>query len=315
MPVVKEKKTKSKRRNRKREISQKVIQNVIVKVGEERRAKKARRKQRRLNRADLEAIQEQQINAKVAPMVVYQTAAPFQAPQQIGLSFQQDASRIQSREDPRFLEVEPQPLEFIDKPTKKEQLSQFIDPIAETMDKGEQVASKIYTQQLFPQKKVEGNYAFGQLDQRDTSTINSSENNLARPAPKIKSLAEWVNDNGREPKYAAEPVAKMETIYATVTPSEVEGATMEYAESLKKSEEKPQKSDAGVFKAPRSKREDIQNRYRDELKSLLLQEGITESAATDYSNVPTTSKQFKDAIKLQKKRLKELNPKSKKGKK
>jgi len=302
MPVIKEKKTKTKRRNRKREISQKVIQNVIVKVGEERRAKKARRKQRRLNRADLEAIQEQQINAKVAPMVVYQTGAPFQAPQQVQ-NFAQDASRIQSRENPRYLEVEPQPLEFIEKPTKKEQLSQFIDPISETMDKGEEVKSAIYTRHVFPKERVQGNYAFGKFDQSDTSTINSSENNLARPAPKIKSLAELINDNGREARYAAEPMVKMENIYAPVAPSELEGEPMAYMENPAKPA-KP--AAAAAMRKIRSKREDVQGKYRDELKSLLLQEGFDEPTALDYSTIPVTSKEFKEAIRLQKLRLKAL---------
>lgn len=292
MPKVSKKSSKKSRKQRSK-ISQKVIQNVIVKVGEERKARKARRKQRRLNRADLEAIQEQQINAKVAPMVVYQTAAPFQAPQPVQ-SFAQEASHIKSKDNPRYLEIEPNELEFITKPTKKEQLSQLIDPIAEEMNKGEDVKSAIYTRQVFPNQKVEGNYAFGKFDESDTSTINSSENNLTKPISRIKSLAEIINDNGTIPRYANEPILKMESMY------EPAASEASFGIAPMPVEQNP------LARKPRRTRGETITAYRDELKALMLKEGIPDVEAEQYSNVPSTSKEYKEAIRLQKLRLKAL---------
>jgi len=198
MPKVSKKSSKKSRKDRRSKISQKVIQNVIVRVGEERKAKKARRKQRRINRRDLEAIQEQQINSKVAPMVVYQTAAPFQQPQPI-YNFAQEASSIKSKENPRYLEIEPQPLEFIENKSKKQQLSEFIDPVAEAMDKGENIKSSIYSREMFPQTKVAGNYAFGEFDEgsSDTASINSVAG-ITQPQSRVMTLGEWVSQNGRD---------------------------------------------------------------------------------------------------------------------
>jgi len=289
--VVEKKKRRGKSKKQRSKISQKVIQNVIVKVGEERKARKARRKQRRLNRADLEAIQEQQINAKVAPMVVYQTAAPFQAPQQIGQSFQQEASRKSSKENPRYLEIEPNELEFIENKSKKQQLSEFIDPVAEATDKGEDVKSAIYTRQVFPKEKVEGNYAFGKFDEgsSDTSSINTVSG-ITQPAGRIMSLGEWVTQNGTEAKYATDPLVRMERVYDNVSQASFGIGPMPVEQNpLAKRARKPNRP-----------KEEIQTAYKEELKKLMLQTGLGEEEAEQYSNVPKTSGQFKEAIRLQK---------------
>lgn len=291
MPKVSKKSSKKSRKDRRSKISQKVIQNVIVKVGEERKARKARRKQRRLNRADLEAIQEQQINAKVAPMVVYQTGAPFQAPQQIGQSFQQTASNTQSKENPRYLEIEPNELEFIENKSKKEQLTEFIDPVAEAMDKGEDVMSAIYTRHVFPKEKVEGNYAFGKFDESssDTSSINTVSG-ITQPAGRVMSLGEWVSQNGTQAKYATDPELRMERIYAPVSEASFGVGPMPVEQNpLAKRARKPNRP-----------KEEIQTAYKNELKKLILQSGVGEEEAEQYSNVPKTSSQFKEAIRLQK---------------
>jgi hypothetical protein len=292
--VVEKKKRRGKSKKQRSKISQKVIQNVIVKVGEERKARKARRKQRRINRADLEAIQEQQINARVAPMVVYQTAAPFQAPQQIGQSFQQTASNTQSKENPRYLEIEPNELEFITRPSKKEQLTQFIDPVAEATNAGEDARSAIYTKQVFPKEKVQGNYAFGKFDEgsSDTSSIRSVSG-ITQPASRVKSLGEWINENGTEARYANEPIVKMERIYEPVSEASFGVGPMPV-------EQNP------LARKPRRTRGETITAYRDELKALMLKEGIPDVEAEQYSNVPSTSKEFKEAIRLQKLRLKAL---------
>lgn len=295
--VVEKKKRRGKSKKERSKISQKVIQNVIVKVGEERKARKARRKQRRLNRADLEALQEQQINAKVAPMVVYQTAAPFQAPQQIGQSFQQDASTLEGKDNPRYLEIEPE-LEFITKPTKKEQLKEFINPVAEAMDTGESLRSAIYTKQVFPKEKVEGNYAFGKFDEgsSDTSSIKYVSA-ITQPAGRVMSLGEWVSQNGTEARYATDPILQMEEVYAPVSEASFGVGPM------------PVEQNPLARKARRPK-EEIQTAYKNELKKLILQSGIAEEEAEQYSNVPKTSGQFKEAIRLQKIELKRLKIKS-----
>jgi hypothetical protein len=270
---------------------------VIVKVGEERKARKARRKQRRINRADLEAIQEQQINAKVAPMVVYQTGAPFQAPQQIGQSFQQTASHTQSKENPRYLEIEPNELEFITRPTKKEQLTQFIDPVAEATDKGENIKSSIYSREMFPQTKVAGNYAFGKFDEgaSDTSSIRSVSG-ITQPAGRVMSLGEWVSNNGTEAKYATDPLVRMERVYEPVSEASFGIGPMPAEQNpLARKERKPKRP-----------KEEIQSAYKNQLKQLILQSGIGEEEAEQYSNVPKTSGQFKEAIRLQKIELKRL---------
>jgi hypothetical protein len=292
MPKVK-KSSKKSRKDRRSKISQKVIQNVIVKVGEERKARKARRRQRRLNRADLEAIQEQQINAKVAPMVVYQTGAPFQAPQPI-YNFAQEASSIKSKENPRYLEIEPTELEFITKPTKKEQLSELVDPVAEEMNKGEDIKSAIYTRQVFPKEKVEGNYAFGKFDEgaSDTSSIRTVSG-ITQPVSRVKSLGEWINENGTEARYANEPIVKMERIYEPVSEASFGVGPMPV-------EQNP------LARKPRRSRMETITGYRDELKALMLKEGIPDVEAEQYSNVPTSSKEYKEAIRLQKLRLKAL---------
>jgi len=302
MPKVVEKKSSKKsRKDRRSKISQKVIQNVIVKVGEERKARKARRKQRRLNRADLEAIQEQQINSKVAPMVVYQTAAPFQAQQQIGQSFQQTASNTQSKENPRYLEIEPNELEFITRPTKKEQLTEFINPVAEATDKGESARSAIYTKQVFPKEKVQGNYAFGKFDEgsSDTSSIRSISG-ITQPRSRVQTLGEWVSQNGTEAKYATDPDVRMERIYEPVSEASFGIGAMP-------AEQNP-------LRRIRRPKEEIQTAYKNELKQLILQSGIVEDEAEQYSNVPKTSAQFKEAIRLQKIELKRLKIRKDAGK-
>jgi len=304
---IDEKKKKRKSRKYRNKLSQKVIQNVIVKVGEARKAKKARKKQRRLNRADLEAIQEQQINSKVSPVVVYQAGAPFQAPQQIGQSFQQEVARTPSRENPQYLEVEPQPLEFIERPTKREAVAEFIDPVAEAMDKGEKLKSAIYTRHAFPQEKVEGNYSFGVFDESssDTASINTISG-ITQPASRIKSLGEWINDNGTEARYANEPVLKMEELYSDYRnrPSPREMAEASSAYPAMAVTENPL---AKRTRKPNRPREEIQTSYRAELKKLIMEEdGMTDAMATQYSVVPTSTKEFKEAIRLQKLRLKRL---------
>jgi hypothetical protein len=292
MPKVSKKSSKKSRKHRSK-ISQKVIQNVIVKVGEERKARKARRKQRRLNRADLEAIQEQQINSKVSPIVVYQTGAPFQPPQQVQ-NFAQDAQQMPTGGKPKYIEIEPHELEFIHKPSKKETLSQLIDPVADEMNKGEDIKSAIYTRQIFPKEKVEGNYSFGKFDDAasDTSSIRTVSG-ITHPASRVKSLGEWINENGTEARYANEPIVKMERVYAPVSEASFGVGPMPV-------EQNP------LARKPRRTRGETITAYRDELKALMLKEGIPDVEAEQYSNVPSTSKEFKEAIRLQKLRIKAL---------
>lgn len=290
MPKVSKKSSKKSRKDRRSKISQKVIQNVIVKVGEERRAKKARRKQRRLNRADLEAIQEQQINAKVAPMVVYQTGAPFQQPQPI-YNFAQEASRKQSKENPRYLEIEPE-LEFITTPSKKEQLTEFIDPVAEAMDKGENIKSSIYSREMFPQSKVAGNFAFGKFDEgsSDTASIRSVSG-ITQPMSRVMTLGEWVSQNGTEARYATDPDVRMERIYEPVSEASFGIGPMPVSQNP-------------LAKKPRRSSKQAQSDYREILKKLLIAGEIGEEEAEQYSNVPKNTAQFKEAIRLQKLELK-----------
>ena len=296
MPKVSKKSSKKSRKQRTK-ISQKVIQNVIVKVGEERKARKARRKQRRLNRKDLEAIQEQQINSKVAPVVVYQTGAPFQPPQQV-YNFAQEASHknMKTKGKPEYIEIEPE-LEFITTPTKKEQLTEFIDPVAEAAETGESIKNDIYTRQVLPAQKVEGNYAFGKFDEgsSDTSSIRSVSG-ITQPASRVMSLGEWVSQNGTEAKYATDPELRMERVYENVSEASFGiGPMPESQNPLARKARKPNRP-----------KEEIQTAYKNELKSLMLQSGLGEEEAEQYSNVPKTSGQFKEAIRLQKIELKRL---------
>jgi len=296
MPKVSKKSSKKSRKDRRSKISQKVIQNVIVKVGEERKARRARRQQRRINRKDLEAIQEQQINSKVSPVVVYQTGAPFQPPQQVQ-NFAQDMQQMPTGGKPKYIEIEPHELEFIHKPSKQETLSQLIDPVADENKSGEDVRSAIYTRHVFPKEKVEGNYSFGKFDDSssDTSSINSVSG-ITHPASRVQTLGEWVSQNGTEARYVTDPDVRMERVYQPSTQFEVSGEAMATSQNPL----------ARKARKPNRPKEEIQTAYKNELKNLLLKGGIGEQEAEQYSNVPKTSSQFKEAIRLQKLELKRL---------
>jgi hypothetical protein len=287
--TIKKKPVKTKRSPQK--LSPQVIQSVIVKVGEEKKARKARRQQRRINRKDLEAIQEQQINSKVSPVVVYQTGAPFQQPQPV-YNFAQEASQknIKTKGKPEYIEIDRE-LEFITTPTKKEQLTELIDPVAEATNTGESLKSAIYTRHVFPKEKVEGNYAFGKFDESssDTSSINTVSG-ITQPAGRVMSLGEWVSQNGTEARYATDPDVRMERVYEPSSQFDAPGEAMATSQNpLAKKARKPNRP-----------KEEIYTAYKNELKRLILEGGIAEEEAEQYSNVPRNTAQFKEAIRRQK---------------
>jgi hypothetical protein len=162
----------------KTKISQKVIQQVIVKVGEQ---KKARRARRRSTLANKQQLNELMLQDRVIPNVIYQTGAPFQPPSvQPTIT---DAVRERSKEmKPNYLEIE-NPLVEIQpsaKDLKTETLQNFITPVSvisstefpptstfasmELQTKNEPLDSKIYSEAGRQQERVEGNYRFGETD-------------------------------------------------------------------------------------------------------------------------------------------------------
>ena len=164
-------KTKSRKQRHHTKISQKVIQKVIVKIGEERKAKKARRKQkRRYKREEEDAILQQ---SSPPPTIVYNTGGAYQ-PLSIGQTLITPQPKIMK---PEYVEVE-QPSGIIDVLTKKEQLIDFIDPVAPPLSE-EKLSSTIYTEPVFKnQEKVEGNYSFGMPDvysEKPPSTLYDNE--------------------------------------------------------------------------------------------------------------------------------------------
>lgn len=153
---VKSKTPKHRTPKHRTKISQKVIQKVIVKIGEERKAKKARRRHRRTNKAmEQEFMQQQAIQEKVSPIVVYQTGPPFQAPKPSPSIIE---TAMEVKQKPSYVITE-QDVEPLFKP-KEELLATFINPVASAKS-NEPINSEVYTKQVFPQEKVEGNYAFG----------------------------------------------------------------------------------------------------------------------------------------------------------
>ena len=201
---VKSKTPKHRTPKHRTKISQKVIQKVIVKIGEERKAKKARRRHRRTNKAmEQEFMQQQAIQEKVAPIVVYQTAAPFQAPKP-------SPSIIET-----VMEVKPKPSYVISEPDveplfkpKEELLIDFINPV-DPPKASDPITSEIYTKQVFPEKKVVGNYAFGKPDvysELSPSSLYDNELGINKPQQRIKGIGEFINMDYEMRKKLMEPI-------------------------------------------------------------------------------------------------------------
>lgn len=284
-------KTKSKRSKTKErtKISQKVIQKVIVKVGEERRAKKARRKQRRISKEqEQELFLQQQIQDRVAPNVIYQTAAPFQAPRQ-----QPTITDAVKEVKPSYLEIEPKPLEFIGEKTKKELLSEFITPVPQE----ESITSQLFSQQLLPQQKVDGNYAFGKpdnaTDQAPTALLDI-ETKFTKPT---FSFYETVVKN--------KPITLSES-YLERPPTE---ESMYEAES----EQPFLKISKKIEKKPKRSSQEVAIQRRNELQNLLKLEGMSNDKAFQIAQ-QYQPKELPDEIRKQKYVLKQRKikiPKSK----
>jgi hypothetical protein len=263
------KKTKSRKHRHHTKISQKVIQKVIVKIGEERKAKKARRRQKRHYKREAEDAILQQPSAP--PTIVYNTGGAYQ-PLQYG---QTVITPQQKKPVAEYVDIE-QPSGIIEIPTKKEQLAEFIDPVAPPVSQ-ENVGARIFTEKGLNPEKVDGNYSFGEPDvfnERPPTSLSDNELSF-QPRFVAKSIGENLNQIGK-------PLMP------------IEGSLFDLVAELLP--EKEIVKGEGYQKPKRRTKDEIAvSRYR-ELHALLLKDGYSESTANDYID-NTPSQKLPDEIK------------------
>lgn len=293
-----EKKKKSKSHKYRSKISQKVIQKVVVKIGEERKAKKARRRYRRTQRASekeqeqiINQLQSELVQQRVPPNVIYQTSAPFQAPQQQpSISEMVSSGRIGKL--PEYISIENQESQPIYVPTKKEQLESFetpvsvkqpsvsvpevfVNPLRNGMSFNEPINSKIYTLQTQPQEQVSGNYAFGlpdvSSDKPPIALVDNEVNLTTGPKPKPMSLGEFLINKPQAPPSEDFGV----TLKQTVSEPIGAGYRTEPETEIEVVEKK---------KKERRSRSQIINERRIELQNLFELEGISSDKAFQFAN-------------------------------
>lgn len=194
-------------------LSQKVIQKVIVKIGEHKKAKKARRREKK----QAKELESQPVQTAVPANVTYQTGyglfQPPQQPQTISVpfttnnqppsSFEKAAQPRQSRESWQDVGVGREGIiEILEKPTKKETLENLGDVVSRdefppnanfvsslVENRTENINSPLYTQQVLPQEQVQGNYRFGEYEEV-----------MVQPKPRRSKLPEDVEITGSRPK-------------------------------------------------------------------------------------------------------------------
>lgn len=305
MPKRKSKSEKHKKQP-KTKISQKVIQQVIVKVGEHKKARRAKRRQTLATKQQLnELMLQQQISDRVSPNVIYQTGAPFQAPSvQPTIT---DAVREKLKQmKPNYLEIEPPALEPLF-PNKRETLANFITPVSvisstefpptsnfasmEQKTASEPVDSKIYSEAGRQQERVEGNYRFGETDESAKAPSALYDNESLTQKPKTSLLF------GETLEYQPD----------LTIPERQEGEEEYVFSAPKSSSSSSQKKERKPKRTPEQILIDKQN----ELQLLLEQTGMTEMKAFDRSRL-FNRKDIQDEIDFAKLNVKLAKKKSKK---
>lgn len=296
-------------------ISQKVIQKVIVKIGEEKKAKKARRKYRRQMKTEEREVPQQPI---IAPNVIYQTGQPYQAPPYREPSKPFEPSKPAVTITEMVKEIKPvsklveevKPIKVAQDLTQLEDLmTTFIDPVAPPKS-NEPLMSEIYTRPILPTERVEGNYAFGMPEKKSLiSEVTSKivETGKEAVAKQVESGAgEFIGGAvGGVLSTAAKAAGVPGLSGAAEAVGKTIGSVVGKTIGKKITGKESTSAETEAPKKTRRTKQEVVNAKREQLLTLLKEQGLTNEKAQFYSKQPA-DKDLDDQIKLEKLKAKAM---------